>query len=134
MGATADYAIGQLNLAKAITYRRDKGHQMSNVILHCVFCNFRKDATAEQRTEVFAALEAFSQTIDGVLGFDFGENRDFENKSHDFAGGFVIRFANQHALEAYAVHPTHQKLGTQLCTLCEGGGDGIIVYDIEKSQ
>ena len=50
---------------------------MSNAILHCVFCNFRKDGTAEQRTEVFAALEAFSQRIDGVLGFDFGENRDF---------------------------------------------------------
>ena len=50
---------------------------MSNAILHCVFCNFRKDVTAEQRTEVFAALEAFSQKIDGVLGFDFGENRDF---------------------------------------------------------
>ncbi|MEZ8014672.1 MAG: Dabb family protein [Ascidiaceihabitans sp.] len=39
-------------------------------------------------------------------------------KSSDFSGCFAIRFANQHALEAYAVHPTHQKLGAQLCTLC----------------
>jgi hypothetical protein len=77
VGETAAYAVGQLNLAKAITYRRDRGHQVSNAVLHCVFCNFRKDVTAEQRTEVFAALEAFSQTIDGVLRFDFGENRDF---------------------------------------------------------
>ena len=51
---------------------------MNNVILHCVFCSFHKDVIAEQRTEVFAGLETFSQTIDGVLGLDFGVNRDFE--------------------------------------------------------
>ena len=45
-----------------------------------------------------------------------------------------MRFVTQHALEAYAVHPRHQELGAQLCTLCEGGADGIVVYEIEKSQ
>ena len=51
---------------------------MNNVILHCLFCSFHKDVIAEQRNEVFAGLETFSQTIDGVLGLDFGVNRDIE--------------------------------------------------------
>lgn len=68
MGETAAYAVSQLNLAKAITYRSDRGHQVSNAILHCVFCNFRKDGTAEQRTEVFAALELLAKQLMASLG------------------------------------------------------------------
>lgn len=101
------------------------------MILHCVFCNFRADAPVAQREQVLQDLAALSRSLDGVLGFDFGPNRDFEKKSQSFSDGFVIRFATQDALERYAIHPEHQRLGGQLCDLCEGGADGIIVFDLE---
>ncbi|UWQ15792.1 Dabb family protein [Aliiroseovarius sp. M344] len=101
------------------------------MILHCVFCNFRADVSVEQRQKTFEELSAFSLSLDGVLAFDFGPNRDYEKKSQDYSDGFVVRFASQSALELYADHQMHKELGKHLCDLCEGGGEGIIVFDIE---
>lgn len=104
------------------------------MILHCVFCSFRDDATPDQRTQILRELSTFSHTLDGVLAFNFGPNRDFEKRSQEFSDGFVIRFRDQQALEAYAVHPEHRKLGSRLCDLCNGGSDGVVVFDIEDVQ
>ncbi|WP_371171420.1 Dabb family protein [Aliiroseovarius sp. 2305UL8-7] len=101
------------------------------MILHSVYCDFRADAADAQRNDVLEALAQFSEALEGVLGFDFGPNRDFEGKSARFDAGFVIRFADREAVEAYALHPTHQKLGARLCELCNGGAEGIMVFDLE---
>lgn len=104
------------------------------MILHCVFCSFRTDVGAGERRSILQDLATFSQSLDGVLAFDFGPNRDFEKKSPDFSDGLVIRFRDKEALAAYAVHPTHQKLAARLCDLCNAGAEGIIVFDIEDMQ
>lgn len=101
------------------------------MILHCVFCNFKPDVSEDAQNAIFAELAEFSHTLSGVQAFDFGPNRDFEFKSQDYNSGFVIRFDNSAALEAYAIHPTHKELGGRLCDLCVGGADGIIVFDLE---
>lgn len=101
------------------------------MIIHCVFCNFKSDVTAEARLDVLQKLADFSQTLDGVLGFEFGPNRDFEQKSPDYSDGFVIRFTSPETLAVYAKHPTHQALGAQLVGLTQGGADGIMVFDLE---
>lgn len=103
------------------------------MILHCVFCQFDATAPEVARQEVLEDLRTFSLTLPGVVSFDFGPNRDFEQKSQEFAAGFVIRFASKEALEAYAVHPEHQRLGGVLVSLCVGGAAGIVVYDLEVS-
>ncbi|MBD8876212.1 Dabb family protein [Roseibium polysiphoniae] len=101
------------------------------MILHCVFCNFRADSPPAERSKVFQELQDFSVTLDGVLGFEFGPNLDFERKSQAYDEGFVIRFKDVSALEAYANHPVHRALGGRLCDLCEGGADGIVVFDLD---
>ena len=101
------------------------------MILHCVFCHFRDDISEADKTAALKALEAFSLTLDGVESFKFGPNKDFEKKSQDYDQGFVIGFANEDALHHYAEHPTHKKLGSKLAQLCQGGGDGIIVFDLD---
>ncbi len=100
------------------------------MILHCVFCSFRDDVSQEQRRDILEQLAVFSTGLDGVMAFDHGANHDFENKSPDHGAGFVIRFRDKQALEAYAEHPTHEQLGGRLCELCNGGADGIVVYDL----
>ena len=99
------------------------------MILHCVFCNFRDDVSQEQRHAILEELSAFSCGLSGVTGFDFGPNRDFENLSQAFSHGFVIRFKDANALQAYSVHPVHRKLGSRLRDLCIS--NGIMVFDLE---
>lgn len=101
------------------------------MILHCVFCHFRHDVSASERHDILGALAEFSKSLTGVVEFEFGPNRDFERKSQPYGDGFVIRFVDRAALEVYAKHPTHIKLGGELCELCEGGADGIMVFDLE---
>ena len=103
------------------------------MIVHCVFCRFRGDVPPAQRREVLDALREFSIGLDGVLSFEWGPNRDFENRSAGYSDGFVIRFADAVALQRYARHETHKALGTRLCALCEGGAEGIMVFDLETS-
>ncbi|WP_439142555.1 Dabb family protein [Planktotalea sp.] len=101
------------------------------MILHSVYCNLRSGVQSNAVTAVFQELDTLCKRIDGVLSFEHGPNRDFEAKSPQFAVGFVIRFTDRHALEQYAEHPIHKELGAQLCTLCVGGADGIMVFDLE---
>ena len=101
------------------------------MILHCVFCRFRPDVATAESGAVLRDLSDFSLSLDGVLAFDFGPNRDFEKKSQGYTDGFVIRFESREALGRYADHPTHRQLGARLCALCDGGADGIMVFDLE---
>lgn len=100
-------------------------------ILHCVFCDFRGDANDADRHAVLDGLQALALSLPGVLGFDHGPNRDYEGKSAAYDAGFVIRFADKDALNHYAEHGEHKALGGQLCALCNGGAEGVVVYDLE---
>jgi hypothetical protein len=100
------------------------------MILHCVFCNIRADVTPEERDPIIDGLRQLCAGMDGALSFDAGENLDFEAKSPDHGYGFVIRFADKAAAMTYADDPEHKTLGGALCGICEGGADGIIVYDL----
>ena len=87
--------------------------------------------STSERAEVFEGLSNLSMSLDGILSFEVGPNRDFEGKSPDYSDGFVIRFTDKGALARYAEHPEHLALGAKLFTICEGGADGIIVFDLD---
>lgn len=101
------------------------------MILHCVFCAVRPDVEPGAIHSVCDQLQTFATGLPGVLGFDHGPNIDVEAKSPDHPYGFVIRFADRASLDVYASHPQHIALGADLCALCVGGGDGIVVYDLK---
>jgi hypothetical protein len=88
-------------------------------------------ADTDRLEQVLADLRNFVDGLHGCSGFHHGPNRDFENKSPGFAIGFTLDAQDAEALAAYAVHPTHRKIGAELVGFCEGGADGIIVFDIE---
>ena len=100
------------------------------MILHCVFCDFETSVDERQKGSILKELAEFSVSLEGVLGFEFGPNLDFEGKSERYDWGFVVRFADPLAADRYAVSSTHQALGARLCALCKGGADGIMVYDL----
>ena len=101
------------------------------MLQHCVFVNFRKDISVDARLEAFQQLACLQEKITGMESFQFGPNLDFEKKSQDYSDGFIVTFTNPQALEEYAKHPDHVRAGGHLVSLCEGGRDGIMVFDLD---
>ena len=101
------------------------------MILHFVGLNLRADHDAAELSGVMAGLAALVSVIDGFEGFEHGPNLDFEGKSADYPYGFLCRFTNAQALSAYADDPRHKALGGQLVEMCNGGADGIVVFDLD---
>ena len=101
------------------------------MIRHCVWAKFRTDVPASEKQEIYDQLAALGAVIEGILKSDFGPNVSPEGLSRGYADGFVMDFENEAARDAYLVHPDHQTAGSRLVAACEGGRDGILVFDIE---
>ncbi|MEM1063999.1 MAG: Dabb family protein [Pseudomonadota bacterium] len=101
------------------------------MIAHCVFLSFSSSQTEEARRAILCALVALAETLDGVIAVQAGPNRDFEAKSPNHSHGFILHFRDRGALRAYDEHPRHRELGKELVSMCVGGADGLVVYDIE---
>lgn len=101
------------------------------MILHCVFCAIRPDVAPADLAAVMADLAALRPLVEGMEWLRHGPNRDYEAKSPGHPYGFVAAFRDRAALAAYDAHPAHKAAGARLVALCEGGGAGIVVYDIE---
>ncbi len=104
------------------------------MIDHIVMLSLADDADQPELAEVMTGLAALKGKIPGFFGFRHGENIDLEAKSPGFAYGFIGQFESHTALQAYAVDPRHRALGARLVALCKGGGDGILVFDIERAD
>jgi hypothetical protein len=100
------------------------------MIIHSVYCAIRAGTTEAEINTIFAQLSALVPVCDGLVSFKAGPNIDLERKSQKYTHGFVMTFDSQAALNAYAVHPAHKAAGGKLVTLCNGGGDGIMVFDL----
>lgn len=101
------------------------------MLLHCVFCAIRPGADPAELRAVMDELGALRSEVDGMVEFRHGPNRDYEGKSARHPYGFVIAFRDRDAHLAYDGHPRHKAAGARLVALCEGGYDGIAVYDLE---
>ncbi|MEM5477331.1 Dabb family protein [Pacificibacter sp. AS14] len=100
------------------------------MIIHSVYCAIRAGTQNSEIDSVFTQLSALVPICDGLLSFQAGPNIDLEQKSQKFTHGFVMTFDSQTALEAYAIHRAHKAAGGALVAICDGGGDGIMVFDL----
>ena len=101
------------------------------MIKHCVFLNFKSEISESEQFDVFEGLSNLKNQVEGLNDFEYGNNLDFEQKSADFNSGFIASFENRQALLEYNEHPEHALLGSKLVSMCKGGHQGIIVFDIE---
>lgn len=102
------------------------------MIRHCVMLRLLPDADARGLEQIMFELAALVEQLEGCSGFFAGPNVDFECKSPDFPYGFTFDAVDAAALATYAGHPKHVALGARLVAQCQGGGDGIAVYDLES--
>jgi len=101
------------------------------MLKHCVFVNFQTRYSKVERNSVLAGFAEVANDVPGLIDFCFGANLDFENKSADYGDGFIVTFKDRDAHLAYERHPHHVTLGSKLVSMCVGGYDGIIVFDLE---
>ena len=101
------------------------------MIKHCVFLNFKSEISESEQFDIFEGLSNLKNQIEGLNDFEYGNNLDFEQKSADFNSGFIASFENRQALLEYNENPEHALLGSKLVSMCKGGHQGIIVFDIE---
>ncbi|MEP1961857.1 Dabb family protein [Tateyamaria sp.] len=101
------------------------------MIRHCVMLRLLPDADRDVLDPIMRELAALVEKLDGCGNFCAGPNLDFENKSPDVPFGFTFDAADAASLSRYAAHPEHVALGARLVALCQGGGAGIVVYDLE---
>ncbi len=98
------------------------------MIRHIVMLNL---SARDDLPAVMDGLGGLIGQIDGFTGFEHGPNIDAEGKSPDYPYGFVCTFRDRAALDAYAADPRHRALGARLVAMCNGGGDGIMVFDLD---
>ena len=104
------------------------------MLAHCVFLKVSPSHDTADTEAVLKALGDLKAEIDGLLSYEYGPNRDFENKTGDYPYGFVVMFRDRDAHLAYERHPKHVELGSRLVAMCEGGADGIAGYDSDCMQ
>ena len=101
------------------------------MLKHCVFLNFKTEISESEQFDIFEGLSMLKDQIEGWVEFEYGNNLDFEHKSADYNSGFIASFENRQALLEYNEHPEHALLGSKLVSMCKGGHQGIIVFDIQ---
>ena len=78
------------------------------MLTHIVCWKYKPETTPEQREEHIAKLRNLPNVIADILSFSVGA--DILHLERSFDTGLAATYADEAALEAYNVHPEHQKV------------------------
>ncbi len=101
------------------------------MISHCVFINYRNDATDAMKDDIYNALQALKPRISGLTNIVIAPNPSPEGLDKGFSEGFIVTFRNAAARDQYLVDEEHGKVGAKIVAAAKGGLDGLLVYDLE---
>lgn len=87
------------------------------MIKHVVFCNFKPEATDQQRQEIVEDLKALPGKIDVIRDLEVGLGVIKSDRSWDFA--LVSSFDSLADLDTYSDHPAHTPLKKKLGSLAK---------------
>ena len=77
-------------------------------IVHLVCWKYKAETDQSARDEHVQRLRALTALIPGIVDFEVGS--DVLHLDRSFDTGLYSRFADRDALDAYTVHPEHQKV------------------------
>ena len=78
------------------------------MIVHVVCWKYRTEVSPEKREDHIAKLRALTEIIDGIESFEVGA--DILHLERSFDTGLVAKYSDRAALDAYTIHPEHQKV------------------------
>ncbi|MBI4396420.1 MAG: Dabb family protein [Elusimicrobia bacterium] len=97
------------------------------MIEHIVLFKIKPNTTDEQSSRMLRRLLELREKAPGILEVSAGAN--FSERSRGFTHGFVVRFKDRAALDAYLPHPEHQAV-VQECV--RPIAEEVLVVDFEK--
>ena len=96
------------------------------MVEHIVLLKLKSDVTSTQLDALPDALMKMMDEIPGIESITAGSNNSPEGKSQDYSYGFIVRFTDEAARDAYLPHPFHQKVaGEKIRPLVED----VLVFD-----
>lgn len=95
-------------------------------IEHAVLFKLKADAPEADKVGLLKSLLALRDTIPGILHVSAGVN--FSARAQGYTHGFVARFKDRAALDAYISHPAHVAVVEQKVKPLS---EGVLVLDYE---
>lgn len=100
------------------------------MIRHMVLLRFRAEVGAVDRAALMSDLDGLRARLPGMETFTALRNISPEaSVVHGFADGFAVDFRDEAARDAYLADEVHRAIGARLVAACDGGTDGLIVFD-----
>ena len=78
------------------------------MVEHIVLFRWTEDASQEAIDGAVAELRGLKGKIAGIVDWSCGAN--FSDRAKGYTHGLVVRFTDRAALEAYGLHPEHQRV------------------------
>ncbi len=96
------------------------------MVEHIVLLKLKADVTDEQLATLSEALLGMAAEIPGIDSITAGTNNSPEGKSQGYTYGFIVRFVDVAARDAYLPHPFHRQVaGEHIRPLVED----VLVFD-----
>ena len=96
------------------------------MVEHIVLLKLKSDVTTAQLETLSDALFGMADEIPGIESITAGTNNSPEGKSQGYAYGFIVRFTDEAARDAYLPHPFHRQVaGEHIRPLVED----VLVFD-----
>lgn len=119
---TNDYTILFSNLPEQITLWKKE----VIMVEHIVLLKLKSGVTEAQLETLSNALLGMADEIPGIESITAGTNNSPEGKSQGYAYGFIVRFTDEAARDAYLPHPFHRQVaGEHIRPLVED----VLVFD-----
>jgi hypothetical protein len=96
------------------------------MVVHVVLLRIRPDVSATELSELEQRISELAQAACGPGNAIVGENVTEEPIADGFDFGFVLRFRNRGALDAYHVNPTHLAIAHLIRDLASK----VLVFDV----
>lgn len=78
------------------------------MLIHIVCWKYKPETSIEMRNMHIERLRALNSIVPGIESLDVGA--DILHLDRSFDTGLVIKFTGRDTLDAYTVHPEHQKV------------------------
>ncbi len=94
------------------------------MITHVVLLQPKEETTSEELAAALQLVKTLQQQIPEILDVQTGTNLSSHHQG--YTHGFVMHFADEEHLHAYAPHPLHRVVADELVRLCAS----IIDFDL----